>query len=851
MKAQKFGGPTTRGLSATETGALLAGTALTALGILATRLATSPAAVRFWDNVHWTIAFGTAALVAGLAWWRAEGRDRTPRAWFTLALSAYAIGQIVFAVQIYVGWNPFPAPSDAFFLLLGTLFAVGFIRQFRGNLSRGAQWTTALDIAMVAIAALSFTLALYLPLSHSDSTFTTAVMAAYPVLLLLAFGAGASALGALRLPPSAGNILFLAAILLNGLLWMTWNYLTLKDALGNATLLNYTFSIAALAAGLGAASWNANALDDRDWDRACITIQRVFPLLLVLGAALSIAFGRRLSPETHMITDLSAVSIIALAIIRQSLLLHERDLLLEAERQIFENQTRYRIVADNTYHWEFWLSPEGRYLYVSPSCERISGHAAAAFEQHPTLLDDLVHPEDRATYKDFVASQFHARAAATHAFRIFRPDSELRWIEQTAQPVYGNAGEFLGIRGSNSDISDRMRAEEEQEKLRAQLLHSQKLDAVGQLAGGIAHDFNNMLHVILGFAELAEEQLSAKDPARESVGEMARAAAQAKTLVSQLLAFSRRQIMRPEAIDINDVINEVARMLGRVIGEHIKLEFIPYHGLDRTYADHGMMEQVLLNLCVNARDAMGTSGTLCIETKNALLDHDFCAANPWARPGRYVLVTVSDTGCGMDADTQSHIFEPFFTTKEQGRGTGLGLATVYGIIAQHEGMIRVYSEPGQGSSFRVYLPVTDREAEVEVTDGQLPPRGGEETILLAEDDDKVRDLVVSTLRKAGYKVIETRNGAEAVETFHTLEGPVDLLLFDVVMPLMGGQDACDRIHARQPGIPALFSSGYSEGAIHTNFVLKEGTKLIQKPYAARDLLGRVREILDDTRHAAT
>jgi PAS domain S-box-containing protein len=824
---------------------------LTAIGILAAMVSTTPAIARFWDNAHWTISFGTAALVAGLSWRRAEGRDRVPRAWFTFALAAYTIGQIVFEAQIYIGWNPFPGPSDAFFLLLGTLFAVGFISQFRGNLSRGAQWTIALDIAMVAIAALSFTLALYLPLSHSDSAFTTAIMAAYPVLVLLAFGAGAGALVTLRLPPSAGNLLFLGTILLNGLLWMTWNYLTLKDALGNATLLNYTFSFAALAAGFGAASWNANALDDRDWDRACIAIQRVFPLILVLGAALSIAFGRRLSPDTHAITDLSAVSIIALAIIRQSLLLHERDLLLEAERQLFENQTRYRIVADNTYHWEFWLSPERTYLYVSPSCDRISGYPATAFEQNPALLDERIHPEDRATYRDFIETQFRAREAAIHAFRIIRPDGEVRWIEQACQPVYGPADEFLGIRGSNSDISDRRRAEEEQEKLRTQLLHSQKLDAVGQLAGGIAHDFNNMLHVILGFAELAEEQLSAKDPARESVGEMARAAAQAKTLVSHLLAFSRRQIMRPEVIDVNDVISDVTKMMGRVIGEHIKLEFLPAPRLDRTYADRGMLEQVLLNLCVNARDAMGTSGTLCIETGNTTLDSDFCTANPWARPGHYVLVTVSDTGCGMDADTQTHIFEPFFTTKEQGRGTGLGLATVYGIIAQHEGMIRVYSEPGQGSSFSIYLPVTEREAETEIVEDPPLPRGGEETILLAEDDDKVRELVVSTLRKAGYKVIETRNGAEAVETFTRIDTPVDLLIFDVVMPLMSGQEACDAIHAMQPGIPALFSSGYSEGAIHTNFVLTEGTRLIQKPYATRDLLGRVREILDETRHAAT
>ena len=423
---------------------------------------------------------------------------------------------------------------------------------------------------------------------------------------------------------------------------------------------------------------------------------------------------------------------------------------------------------------------------------------------------------------------------------VRRPDlAETTWVLVNAFPEFGEDRAIRRVVIAFADVSEVRRLEK-------RLVHAQKMEAIGQLAGGIAHDFNNILQAISGYTELASDDTPADHPAQSSLDQVSSAAARAATLVSQLLSFSRRQVIDPTCIDLNDVTANAIGMIERLIGEHIQLTFVPGHQLGTVCADQTMLDQVLINLCVNARDAMPDGGRLTIETENVFLDNEYCEQNIWARPGRYVLLSVTDTGVGMDDDTIERIFDPFYTTKETGKGTGLGLSTVYGAIRQHEGMARVYSEVDKGTTFKLYLPVVERAVDdVGTKIAGLPP-GGTETILIAEDDESLRALATSMLTRAGYSVLAAADGQEALDLFSKNTERVQLLLLDVVMPRIGGREVFERIRKAHPTMPALFASGYSENAIHTNFVLDEGMELIRKPYVADDLLRHIRTILDGT-----
>ena len=399
-------------------------------------------------------------------------------------------------------------------------------------------------------------------------------------------------------------------------------------------------------------------------------------------------------------------------------------------------------------------------------------------------------------------------------------------------PVLDDNGDVSLLVLILQDLTDRRRAEAAQALLEAQFRQAQKMEAVGQLAGGVAHDFNNLLQIIMGSSSIAGIELPPDHSVQDLVGEITNAGARAATLVGQLLAFSRRQILKPDRVDLNELVGRFITMIRRVIGEHIALDFHPGVPCAVT-ADPGMLEQVLMNLCVNARDAIGSAGAITIETGVATVDETECADSPWASPGPYAVVTVTDNGCGMDAATAAHVFEPFFTTKGPGKGSGLGLATVYGIITQHKGIVRVASEVGQGTTFTVLLPQTTTEARADECSTAAPLVSGGETILLAEDEAGVRRLVARVLRKAGYTVVEAESGEAALARFKEHEGRFDMLLLDVVMPGMGGRAVFDRIREEFPRIPALFASGYSGDAVHTDFVLSAGMHLIQKPFLLR------------------
>ncbi len=384
-----------------------------------------------------------------------------------------------------------------------------------------------------------------------------------------------------------------------------------------------------------------------------------------------------------------------------------------------------------------------------------------------------------------------------------------------------------------------------EKRLEGQLLQAQKMESVGQLAGGVAHDFNNLLQVMNGYADLLVAKYGPEHEIGKYVQKILDAGNKASQLVQQLLAFSRRQLMRPEVLNLNHVIEATLKMLHRVIGEHIGIRFISGHKLGAVYADRTMMEQVLMNLCVNARDAMPEGGEIVIETENVFIDEQYCELHEWARIGRYVLLSVTDSGCGMPKEVMNHIFEPFFTTKETGKGTGLGLSTVYGIVKQHEGMIHVYSEEGKGTTFKIYLPVSERAATDVGNKIKDPVPLGNETILVVEDSEEVRHLAKEILERAGYRVIEARDGQEAIEMIESgAVQDVAAYLLDVVMPRKSGWDVYKWLCSQKPGCRVLFMSGYSENAVHMNYVLKSGCHLVQKPFSRESLLKELRKVIE-------
>jgi len=385
----------------------------------------------------------------------------------------------------------------------------------------------------------------------------------------------------------------------------------------------------------------------------------------------------------------------------------------------------------------------------------------------------------------------------------------------------------------------------ERKQLENQLRHSQKMEAVGQLAGGVAHDFNNLLQVILGNAEILQAEIEHDNPATAEVREIMKAADRATMLVRQLLVFSRRQNIDRQNLDLNTIVTDLLKMLRRVIGEHIDLQVNTTDKVPPVCVDPGQIELVLMNLCVNARDAMPEGGKITISTESATLDKEFCKGHPWAKEGDYAVLNVADTGPGVPPDMQERIFEPFFTTKDLGKGTGLGLSTVYGIIKQHDGIIHLYSEQGHGTTLKIYLPVAPEVVKAQhVATQHDVPLSGHETVLLAEDEEAVRELATTILRKYGYKVIVARDGQEAIDLFKDHQREIDIVLLDIVMPRASGKQVHDHIKPILPELPILFSSGYSRDILDEGLAPSEQCEVIQKPYNARELLTKLRIVLD-------
>ena len=502
------------------------------------------------------------------------------------------------------------------------------------------------------------------------------------------------------------------------------------------------------------------------------------------------------------------------------------------------SDVRFGVAFDNAPIGVALVSPEGRWLNVNQALVQILGYS----KQELLEMDfqSITHPETLATDVDFVQRVLTGEIDTyKREKRYFHANGSVIWAELDTALVRDAAGEPLYFITQIQDITTRRQLEE-------QFRQSQKMEAVGQLAGGVAHDFNNLLTVISGYSELALQRVTEGESpterdVRDELEEIRSAAARAASLTQQLLAFSRQQVVRPEVVDLNEIVAEIDKMLDRLIGEDIALVVTLDPALGPVLADAGQLEQVLLNLAVNGRDAMPDGGMLTIETATVELEQALDGEHGRIEPGRYVRLAVTDSGAGMDAETRARIFEPFFTTKELGKGTGLGLSTVYGILEQSGGHVRIDSASGRGTSFEIYLPEGDRAEAAEAPLAEASPPGGSETLLLVEDEDSVRHLAQRLLERSGYRVLSAANGSEALRLCGANGEHIDLMITDVVMPQMRGGELARRVAQIRPELPVLYMSGYTDGSIDSD--INGSISFLQKPFALAELLGAVRTAL--------
>jgi two-component system cell cycle sensor histidine kinase/response regulator CckA len=504
-----------------------------------------------------------------------------------------------------------------------------------------------------------------------------------------------------------------------------------------------------------------------------------------------------------------------------------------SEEALKQAGEKYRTIFENAVEGIYQTTPDGKYLSANPALARMLG-----FDSPEELIgtrkdlatQEHVKPEMRAEFDETLEKR---GLVQNFEYQARRKDGKVIWVSENARAVRDSQGKILHFDGTVEDITHHRELEE-------QLRQMQKIEAIGRLAGGVAHDFNNILMAISSYAELLDKKLT-DDAARRYAGEIVKATDRGSSLTEGLLTVSRKQVVSPKVLDLNALISEQIKMLTRLIPENIELRFVAGN-IGRVKADPSQMQQVLMNLIINARDAMANGGQLAIETGDAELDASHPLADQ-AQAGKYVMVAVSDNGCGMSSETKSHIFEPFFTTKEQGKGTGLGLAIVFGIVKQSGGQIFVHSEPNIGTTFKIYFPSVGAEVQIQEVEEHERTITGTETILLAEDEDGVRDSAAEYLRENGYTVLTAKGGPEALQIAERYDHPIHLLLTDLIMPVMSGRELSEKIATVRPEIRVLFMSGYSNNLLSNQQVLDPKHVLLQKPFRLTTLGRRIREVL--------
>jgi PAS domain S-box-containing protein len=514
-----------------------------------------------------------------------------------------------------------------------------------------------------------------------------------------------------------------------------------------------------------------------------------------------------------------------------------------AEEKLRESEEKYHLVIEHA-NQGILIVQNGMVKFSNPKMSEILGYSREELCSNP--FTQFIHPDDKEmAVEDHLKRLQGEELPHIHTVKALDKNGSIKWLEVNVALINWEGKpatlNFL------TDITERKRAEEEMNALQEQFRHSQKMETIACLAGGIAHDFNNLLTIIKGYSQLSLHELKEDNPLRGNIEEIKKASEKAADLTHQLLSFSRSQMMEMRVIDLNNIVRNLDKMLHRVIGEDVELINFLADDLERVKADPGQIEQVIMNLTVNAKDAMPSGGKLAIETANVELDEVYARSHIGVKPGRYVMLLVSDTGMGMAREVKKKIFEPFFTTKEKDKGTGLGLSTVYGIVKQSGGDIWVYSEPGYGTTFKIYLPRVDEPWDIEEgkekqVDEEL--LRGDETILVVEDNEEVRKVTARILKMQGYRILEASSEDDAFSICNQHDGPIHLMVTDVVMPKMHGPELAKHLSSLYPEMKVLYMSGYVEDVISHHGILEKGMEYLQKPFTVNDLANKVREALD-------
>ena len=779
------------------------------------------------------IALNLATLVAIVIGIRRH-RPRRAGPWLVLAAgyASYLAGDV-----FWFSDPPFPSAADAFFLLAYSLLALGLAMAVRARGShrdRGGLLDALIVTGGLGVLSWVFIMSPYL--RDASLSLSLAVSLAYPLVDLLLLGTLVR-----QSFVTDGRRAFFGLLFLGFLAQLgadTGYAVALSDGtfhFRHPILAGYLLSFIFVAAAALHPSMPAFTQElagtqamPRRWRLGLLGASALVPPVLLIAEALRRSFDH--------VVELATISaaLFMLVIARVGQLLSDLSERRRIEARLREAESNYRHLVEQlpgvVYAADF--GPEGRWTYVSPQIERMLGYSPEEWMSESTLWSRRIHPDDRERVLSAEADAIERRSEDPHdEYRLIARDGRIIWVSDEATLVRDDRGEPAFFRGVMFEITDRKGLED-------QLRQSQKMEAIGLLAGGISHDFNNLLAIIRNYASFVAEEIEVHDPKHQDLQEVIRAANRGAQLTRQLLTFSRREVVQPRVLDLNEVVSDMHNMLTRTIPASVQLTTTLAPQLWKTRIDPGHVEQIVMNLAVYAKDAMPTGGRMTITTANAEVGQDVGPRG--VRPGAYVTLAVSDTGCGMTTEVLGRVFEPFFTTKSKGQGTGLGLATVYGIVEQAGGHIVATSEVGRGTAFTVYLPrVVDEPArEPGVTRG-VPEAGGDgKTILVVEDEHAVRDLVVRILRRAGYTVIAAESGVQAIRLRRTFAAAIDLLLTDVVMPDVSGAEVSART-----GLPTVFMSGHTDEILDDQGVASEQVRLIRKPFSADELLECVRSAL--------
>jgi len=563
-------------------------------------------------------------------------------------------------------------------------------------------------------------------------------------------------------------------------------------------------------------------------------------LLLTLGIVSFVLPTLRSAGESTENLQLNNAvrGLVALVLVFDVYIIYQQLQIYRFRRQLLQREELFRLITENAADLIAVVDARGKRLYNSPSYQRVLGYTTEELQSSSPF--EQIHPDDRGEVEEALRESALAGVGRRIEYRMRHKDGSWRYLESTASAILSTEGTVEHLVIVNRDVTARRQLEE-------QFHQAQKMEAVGRLSGGIAHDFNNLLGVITGYSQVMQEQLDPNHSLRTCVDEVLSAARRAAELTRQLLVFSRQQVLEPRVLNLNVVVSDMEKMLCRLIGEDIELTTTLDPELGRVKADVSQIEQTVMNLAVNARDAMPQGGKLTIETNNKDIDPAFARSHSFpVRQGPYVMLSVTDTGIGMDSVTQSRIFEPFYTTKEKGKGTGLGLSTVYGVVKQSGGYIDVASEPGHGTTFRVYLPRVEEAVEPKPSAHRVSTTShADETILLVEDEASLRRLTRNLLELCGYTVIEAKSVHDAVEIGRQYGSTIHLLLTDVVMPGMNGPELAKQLAATRPEVKVLYMSGYTGQSFSGAGALESGSHFLQKPFTREGLAQKVRETLDE------